>query len=131
MYKRQSQYFFKIGNYIAIIIIPIGVTLALFYATTIVFDSFAQEHHRKKIKSQYKKNILQNKKFQNFLKFPIVKPLLIVFAIFSVVFFPVYFISQIWFNNIISFVIAENIGTIFCIFSVNLIEKRYGKVRRF
>ena len=126
-----AQYYLSIGNYLVIILIPIAVTIALFYATTIIFDSFAQVERRKKIKSQYQKSVSRKEKLIRFLRFPITRPLLIIFVIFTGVFFLSYFISNLYLNNIISFLLAENIATIVCFFAANIIERRYGKVRRY
>ena len=126
-----AQYFLSIGNYLVIILIPIGVTFALFYASTIIFDSYSQVQRKRKIKRRFAKRIIDKVKSRKFLEFPVVRPILIIFAIFSVFFFPSYFISNIWFNNIISFIIAENLGTIACIFVANFIEKHYAKIQKY
>ena len=125
-----AQYLLSIGNYIVVIIIPIGVTIALFYASAVIFGSYAQVKRRRRIKSQYSKRVLDKVRLRNFFEFPVVRPLIIIFVVFSVIFFPAYFISILWFNNIWSFIIAENAGTIACIITANLIEQRYGKVKR-
>ena len=125
-----AQYFLSIGNFLVIIIIPIGVTIALFYCSIIIFDSFAQVERRRKIRSQFRK-LSENKKLKKFLLFPIVRPLLILFSIFTALFLASYFISYLYLTNIISFIIAENIGTFVCLLVANLIEKSYGKVQRY
>jgi len=126
-----AQYFLSIGNYLVIILIPLGATFALFYTSTIIFDSYAQVQRKRKIKRRFAKKVFVKARFKRFLEFPIAKPLLIIFLIFTPLFFIAYFISLVWFNNIISFIIAENFGTIFCIFVANLFEKYYAKVQRF
>lgn len=126
-----SQYFLSVGNYLIIVLIPVVVTVALFYASTIIFESYAQVERRQKIKKQFQKSITKREKLKRFLRFPITKPLLIIFSIFSASFFSSYFISNIYLNNIISFLIAENVATIICFLSANLIEKQYGRVRKF
>ncbi|MFX1395116.1 MAG: hypothetical protein ACFFAH_16305, partial [Promethearchaeota archaeon] len=45
-----AQYFLSIGNYLVVILIPIGATFALFYTSTIIFDSYAQVQRKRKIK---------------------------------------------------------------------------------
>jgi H+/gluconate symporter-like permease len=125
-----AQYFLRIGNYLILIIVPIGVILGLFYCSIIIFDSYAQVERRKKIRTQFQK-ISQLKKFKKFLQYPVVRPLLIVFSIFSVFFFTAYFLSYLYLSNIFSFLIAENAAMLVCILITNLIEKHYGKVRRY
>ena len=126
-----AQYFLSIGNYLVIILIPIGVIFALFYCSIIIFESYAQVQRSRKIKRGFAKRIIDKVRFRKFLQFPVVRPLLIIFAIFSVFFFPSYFISIIWFNNIYSFVIAEVLGAIACIFVANIMEKHYAKIQRY
>ena len=126
-----AQYFLSIGNYLVIILIPIGIIFPLFYCSIIIFESFAQVQRSRKIKSRFAKRIIERVRFRKFLEFPVVRPILIIFAIFSVFFFPSYFISIIWFNNIYSFIIAEVIGAIACILVANLIEIHYAKIQRY
>lgn len=126
-----AQYFLSIGNYLVIILIPIGVIFALFYCSIIIFESYAQVKRSRKIKRGFAKRIIEKVRFRKFLQFPVVRPLLIIFAIFSGFFFPSYFISILWFNNIYSFVIAEVLGAIACIFVANIIERHYAKIQRY
>ncbi|TFG24724.1 MAG: hypothetical protein EU529_03255 [Promethearchaeota archaeon] len=126
-----AQYFLSIGNYLVIILIPIGVIFALFYCSIIIYESYAQVQRSRKIKRGFAKRIIEKVRFRKLLEAPVVRPLLIIFAIFSVFFFPSYFISIIWFNNIYSFVIAEVLGAIACIFIANIIERHYAKIQRY
>jgi hypothetical protein len=125
-----AQFAFSIGNLLVITIIPIGVSIALFYCSIIVFDAFAQVERRAKIRSQFRK-LRENRKLRKFLLFPIVRPLLILFSIFMGVFLLSFGISYFYLTNIISFIIAENISTFVCMLVANLIEKSYGKVQRY
>jgi hypothetical protein len=125
-----AQFFFSIGNYLVIILIPIGVTIALFYCTTIIYDSFSQVERRKKISKQFQK-FIQIKKIKRILLFPIARPILIVVIVFITIFFSSYFISFIYLNNIYSFIIAENLATIICLLTANAIEKNYAKVVKY
>ena len=126
-----AQYFLSIGNYLVIILIPIGVIFALFYCSIIIFDSYAQVQRSRKIKRRFAKRIIEKVRFRKVFEVPVVRPILIIFAIFSVFFFPSYFISIIWFNNVYSFLIAEVMGAIACIFVANLIERHYAKIQRY
>ncbi len=125
-----AQYLLSVGNYLVVILIPIAVTFGLFYASTIIFDSYAQVERRKKIKRQFQKSIFKKEKIIRFLTFPITRPLLIVFAIFTGFFFSSYFICILYLDNVTSFLIAENLSTIACFFVANIIEKNYGRVRK-
>jgi hypothetical protein len=126
-----SQYFLSLGNHLVLILIPIFVTLALFYASTIIFESFAQVERRQKIKRQFQKSVFRREKLIRFMNFPITKPMLIIIAIFIPLFLSSYFISILYVNNIISFLIAENMSTIVCFLVANLIEKRHGRVQKY
>ena len=126
-----AQYFLNIGNYITVILIPLGVTLVLFYASTIIFNSYAHVKQRKKIKSQYLKGVFRKVGFKRMFESNVSKSLVIIFIVFTPFFFASYFISRVWLNNIYSFIIAENISTIVCVFVANIIEKRYARIKRF
>ena len=126
-----AQYFLSIGNYIVIIVIPVGVIFALFYCSIIIFESFAQVQRSRKITRRFAKRITEKARLRKALQFPVVRPILIIIAIFSVFFFPSYFISIIWFNNLYSFIIAEFMGAIACIFVANIIERHYAKIQRY
>ena len=124
-----AQYFLSIGNILVVVLIPIGVTIALFYCSIIIFDSFAQVERRRKIKSQFQKSSYYSK-IKTFLFFPIIRPLLIIFTIFIATFLASFSVSFFYLSNIFSFIIAENIATFVCLLVANLIEKSYGKVQR-
>jgi len=126
-----AQYFLKIGNYFVIIIIPIAVSAALFYASKIIFESFAQVERRKKLKNQFKRSKRIDSKFYKIFQFPITKPLLITFGIFTGLFIGGYIICILYLNSIFSFLIAENLGAIVCLIFADYFEKNYAKIRRF
>lgn len=126
-----GQYALGIGNYFVVILIPIGMTLAIFYAAMIIFESYAQVERREKLRSQFRKSKLDVSGLNQFLNFPITKPLIIIFLVFLPVFFISFYICTLFMNSTISFLTAENISTIICLLIANLIEKSYGKVQRY
>ncbi|MFX1375290.1 MAG: hypothetical protein ACFFA0_05715 [Promethearchaeota archaeon] len=126
-----GQYFLGIGNYFVVILIPIGITLATFFAAEIVFESYAQVERREKLRSQFRKSKTYSSKLKQFLNFPITKPLIIIYAVFLSIFFITYFICTLFLNNTISFLTAENTSAIICLLIANLIEKNYGRVQRY
>jgi len=126
-----GQYFLEIGNYFVVILIPIGITLAIFYATMIIFESYAQIERREKLRGQFRKSKSNNSKLEKILDFPITKPLLIVFTVFISFFFITFFISNVFLDNNFSFIIAENVGALMCLLIASFVEKRYGKVKRY
>lgn len=126
-----AQYLLRVGNYIMIILIPFGAIIGLYFGTTMVFEAFAQEQRRRKLKTQFQKLRLDFTTIQRFLDFPVVKPLLIMFIIFSPLFFITYYVTLYYLGNIISFLVAEIFSTLICLLIANLIEKKYGKVKRY
>ena len=125
-----AQYFLGVGNHLVVILIPLGATVALFFGVVIIFESFAQVERKKKLKSQFSKP-RQISKIQKFLYFPIVRPLIIVFLPFTIIFFSTYGVCYIFLNNIFSFIIAENLATLVSLLIANFIEKKYAKIQRF
>ena len=126
-----GQFVLAIGNYFVVILVPIGITVALFFAAMIIFESYAQVERREKLRSQFRKSKVASTKLQKFLSFPITKPLLIVFLVFIALFFSTHFICVTFLNNTLSFLIAENFSAIICLLIANLIEKNYGRVQRY
>lgn len=126
-----GQYFLEIGNYFVVILVPLGITLATFYASIIIFENYAQVERREKLRSQFRKSKTYSSKLEQFLNFPITRPLIIIFAVFTPIFFITFYICTSFLNNTISFLIAENISAIICLLIANLIEKNYGRVRRY
>lgn len=126
-----AQYILGVGNHLVVILIPIGATVALFFGVVIIFESFAQVERRKKLKSQFTKSRQNISKIQKILYFPIVRPLTITFPVFTILFFSTYGICYTFLNNILSFVIAENLATVSSLLIANFIEKKYGKIQRY
>ncbi|MHA2037770.1 MAG: hypothetical protein ACW98X_15145 [Promethearchaeota archaeon] len=126
-----GQYFLEIGNYIVVIIIPIGITVAIFFASMIIFESYAQIERREKLRTQFGKSKKQLTILKKILSFPISKPLIIVFSVFASVFFVTFYISIIFLDNTFSFIIAENLSAVMCLLIANLVEKSYGRVQRY
>jgi hypothetical protein len=125
-----GQYFLALGNHIVAILIPIGIWVALFYATLIIFESYAQVERREKLRSRFRKTISRSSKLKRFLDLPITKPLLIVFILFNIFFFITFFISVLFVDHSMAFLTAEVISAIFILLVANLIERNYGRVRR-
>lgn len=126
-----GQYFLAMGSHIVVILIPIGIWIALFYANLIIFESYAQVERREKLRSGFRKSANKSSKLKKFLGFPITKPLLIVFLLFNIFFFTTFFISVLFLSNAMAFMTAEILSAIFCLLIANLIEKNYGRVRRY
>ncbi|KKM98427.1 hypothetical protein LCGC14_1157980 [marine sediment metagenome] len=126
-----GQYFLEIGNYFVVILIPLGMTVANFFAAIVIFESFAQVERREKLRSQFRKSKIDVSNLEKFLNFPVTKPLIIVSIIFVSFFFTTFYISATFLPNTISFIVAENTSAIICLLIANLIEKKYGRVQRF
>ena len=126
-----AQFILGVGNYVVVILIPVGTTIALFFGVVIIFESFVQVEKRKKMRSQFQKSRLGVSKFRTILYFPIIRPIIIVFPIFAVIFFSTYGISLIFLDNVMAFLIAENLAAIISLLIANMIEKKYAKVQRY
>jgi hypothetical protein len=126
-----GQYFLAVGNYIAVILIPIGITIALFFGTIIIFEAYAQVERKRVLKTQFSKSKSAISNLRKFLLFPIVRPIIITFPIFTVSFFISFPISNVLLNNTVSFIISENIGAIACLLVANMIEKNYARIQRY
>ena len=126
-----GQYFLGIGNYFVVILIPIGITLAMFFASIIIFESYAQVERREKLRTQFRKSKSNLSILRRVWDFPLTRPLVVSFSVFISFFFVVFFICLFFLNNTISFLTAENFSAITCLLIANLIEKKYGRVQKF
>jgi hypothetical protein len=126
-----AQYFLGVGNYIVVILIPVGATIALFFGVVLIFESFVQVEKRKKLKTQFQKSRQSGSKLRRFLYFPIVRPIIIIFPIFAVIFFATFGISLAFLDNVMSFLVAENVATLISLLIANFIEKKYAKIQKF
>ncbi|MGV9172021.1 MAG: hypothetical protein ACOC44_20285 [Promethearchaeia archaeon] len=126
-----SQFVLNVRNYLVITVIPIGSILAIFFGCIIIYESFAQVKRRKNLKNQFRKSNIENKTIRKIVEFPVSKPLLLTLLFFSILYLVSYFIANIFLNNILSFIIGENVATIGCLLIANLLEKNYARVRRY
>ncbi|MHA1687986.1 MAG: hypothetical protein ACTSUN_01385, partial [Promethearchaeota archaeon] len=110
-----AQYFLSIGNYLVVILVPIGVSVALFFSSLIIFESFAEVERRKKLKDQYRMEKRARTFVMKLLFYPITRPVLVILFVFLPTFFITYAICILFLDNIFSFVIAENLSTIACL----------------
>jgi cobalamin synthase len=122
-----AQYLFLIGSLYAVLLIPLGAVIGLVLASVMIFESFADVERRQKIKSQFRKK--QYKK-TTFWSFPIVKPLVICFITFTLVFILAYLLSILTLTPFQSFLIAENIATMASIVFAYYIERYWAKIKR-
>ena len=126
-----AQFILGVGNYLVVILIPVGTTIALFFGVVIIFESFVQVEKRKKKISQIQKSRMGVSKFRRILYFPIIRPIIIVFPVFAVIFFSTYGISLIFLDNVLAFLISENVAVLISLIIANIIEKKYAKINRY
>ena len=126
-----AQFILGVGNYVVVILIPIGTTIALFFGVVIIFESFVQVEKRNKRRNQFQNSRLESSKFRKLLYFPIIRPIIIVFPMFAVIFIITYGISLIFLDNVMAFLISENVAAIISLLIANIIEKKYAKVQRY
>ena len=126
-----AQYFLGVGNYIVVILIPIGATIALFFGVVLIYESFIQVEKRRRLRTQFLKSRGTSSRIRSFLMFPIVRPIIIVFPIFAAIFFATYGVCLYFLDKIMSFIVAENLATLISLLVANYIEKKYAKVQKF
>ncbi|TXT59575.1 MAG: conserved membrane protein of unknown function [Promethearchaeota archaeon] len=117
-----GQVFLGVTNYFVMILIPIGIIIAIFYGTVIIFEGYAQVRRREKLRSQFKGRTEKNA-FKKFLHFPITKPILIMSSVFALFFFILYLILNIFLEGQLAFVISEISAAILFLFIANGIER--------
>ncbi len=124
-------YLLSIGNYLVIILIPIGTTIALYYGSLISFESFAQVERKTQLRTQFKKAKGKKGIIKSILNFPISKPLIILFIVFSIAFLISYSFCIFFYDNVLSFIITEFIGAFCSLLTANGLERNYAKVQRY
>jgi len=120
-----GQVFLGVNNYFVMIIIPIGIMIALFYGTIIIFESYAQIKRREELRRQFHAR-REKTIFKKFINFPVTKPLLIMTSVFVLFFIIFYLILNIFLEGQLSFVFAETISVIFFLLISNAIERYYA-----
>ncbi len=125
-----AQIIFGVTNYFVLILIPVGVIFALLYGTIIIFETYAQVRRRKKLRSQFHSK-KEEELYKKILKFPITKPILIMFGSFFLFFLMSYGISVLFVDAQLSFVIAENVATVLFLLLSNWIEIYFARARRY
>ncbi len=124
-----AQYGFQVGNYVAVIIVPIGVSLTLYLSLIVTFEVFAQLERKAKILKPFqKKKTKKRQKIKSLFNNSILKPVLIIFSCFTGISLATYAISIILVNSFISFLIAENLAAVLCIIIANYFEKYYAGI---
>jgi len=124
-------YILNVGSYFVVILIPIGVTLALYYGSLISYESFAQVERRRLLKTQYRKKNPKRPIISALVTSPILKPLMVLFSSFLIFFLITFFICILFLDNIISFIITEFISTMLCLLIANYIERILAGVKRY
>ncbi|MBY9007952.1 MAG: hypothetical protein KGD63_14520 [Candidatus Lokiarchaeota archaeon] len=126
-----AQFSLFVSSYYVVIIIPFGSIIALSYGAIVIYESIVQVKKRKQLKSQFRKSKAQKSLIKKILNFPIIIPLVITTGVFISFFLIIYAITVTFLDIRVSFVIAEIIGAIILLLVANVIEKFYGKVRRY
>jgi len=124
-------YALSIGNYLVIIMIPIGVTLALYYGSLIMFESYAQVERREKLRTQFRSKKGKISIIRKILDFPISKPILILFILFFILFIIIYPVCITFVDNVLSFIITEFICSVIILLIANAFERGYARVQRY
>ena len=132
-----ATYGMQIGSRPVIIIIPVGVIIATFYSTIILFEAntsmvqFRNTHkYKKKVKKRTsKKQILDY--ISVLWKNPFIQPVFYTTLVFCAFFGLSYLIFKIFIDDIsILFVIAENFGGWASLIFANYIERSTGMKTR-
>ena len=124
-------YLLSIGNYLVIILIPLGTAIALYYGSLVIYESFAEVERREKLRTQFRKRRGKRSSIRKILNFPIVKPILILFVVFLLLFIIIYSISIEFLDNILAFVLTEFLSTFISLLIANYFERGYARVQRY
>jgi len=125
-----AQYALNIGSIFAVVLIPIGVIVATFYATLVIFESKTEmSQYRGKIqKRQFKskKRATNKNKIKEIIgkvNWVYARPILTISGVFIVGFWLTYLILfSLFENQTIVYIIAENVGAILSLVFATYVE---------
>ena len=125
-----AQYALNIGSIFAVVLIPIGVIIATFYATLVIFESRTEmSQYRGNFQKRYQKKRKKNSKINKIkeivdkVNWVYARPLLIISGIFFGGFWLTYLILfSLFEDRTIVYVIAENVGAILSLVTATYIE---------
>ena len=125
-----AQYALSIGSIFVVVLIPIGVIIATFYATLVIFESRTEmSQYRGKIqKRQFKSkkkasNKNKIKEIIDKVNWVYARPILTISGIFIVGFWLTYLILfSLFENQTIVYIIAENVGAILSLVFATYVE---------
>lgn len=115
-----GQYLINVGSLYVVILLPIGISLAMTYATQILYESYIQIKTKKV------------KKYRSFSSKPIlgfepevIKSMIVIIVSFTAIFGLSYAISQSL-SPINSFVVSENISAIGTLVIASILESQFN-----
>jgi len=125
-----AQYALNIGSIFAVVLIPLGVIIATFYATLVIFESKTEmsQYRGKLQKRQFKskKRAANKNKIKEIIdkvNWVYARPILTISGIFIVGFWLTYLILfSLFENQTIVYIIAENVGAILSLVFATYIE---------
>lgn len=125
VYIAHGQYLADVGSFYAVILVPVGVTLALTFCAVIVYEALAQRKRTARIRKMHGKGQFQGQKipFYKTMSFIALASTFILFFLFYLV---AYAISATSLPALNSFIIAENVGAIGALVVVSLFEQSYA-----
>lgn len=112
-----GQYLILVGSLYVLILIPIGVIIATTYSAMLLYESKMQAQSNKSRRFSQKR-----KESQFMIEKEVLQPLLIVIAVFVIVFFIGYTFST-ELETFIQFIVADLSGAIGALITASVIEK--------
>lgn len=116
----HGQYLAYIGSNYVITLVPVTATICMAFAAGIIFEGLLQQqkasqHHRK-----------YQKKFGALQQREILFPLLILLGSFAALYFAAFYLVILGSTAVISFVVAENVGSIGVLIIASLLENKFA-----
>ena len=131
LFIAHGQYLSDVGSIYAIVLVPIGVSLALTFSTMILYEALAQRARSARIRRSHGKGKFAEAKtpFWKTRTFYSLVAVAILFSLFYIVGFA---IAAEYLEAMQSFVIGENVGAIGTLVIVSVFETQYApKIRTY
>ncbi|MHA1732070.1 MAG: hypothetical protein ACTSU5_09005 [Promethearchaeota archaeon] len=121
----HGQYITSVGSIYAIILVPVGVSLSLTFATIIVYEALAQRARTSRIRKTHGKGKMAIER-PPFWKTHTFHSCVSVFVLFFLFYLAAFAVTIEYLESMQSFIIAENSGAIGTLVVVSLFESQYA-----
>ncbi len=121
----HGQYLTNVGSIYALMLVPVGVSLALAFSAVMIYEALAQRQRTSRIRQTHGKGKMALERTA-FWKTTTFYASVSVFVLFFLLYLAAFVIAIDALEAMQSFIIAENVGAIGTLVIVSLFESQYA-----